>query len=157
MSTVRDAVFDVLERHGVRRMYANPGSTEVDFLTDLTPDMEFVLGLHEGSVIGLATGDALATGRPALALLHTTAGFGNAVGAIATARANRAPMVVLVGQQDRRHIASEPFLAGSCTAWPVTTPSPPVSRRVPRTCRPSSPAPSTTPRCTAGRRSSSSR
>jgi benzoylformate decarboxylase len=112
MRNVRDAVFDVLERHGVRRMYANPGSTEVDFLTDLAPDMEFVLGLHEGSVIGLATGDALASGRPALALLHTTAGFGNAVGAIATARANRAPMVVLVGQQDRRHIASEPFLAG---------------------------------------------
>lgn len=112
MRTVRDAVFDVLERHGVHRMYANPGSTEVDFLTDLTPEIEFVLGLHEGSVIGLATGEAIATGCPALALLHTTAGFGNAVGAIATARVNRAPMVVLVGQQDRRHIASEPFLTG---------------------------------------------
>lgn len=112
MRTVRDAAFDVLAHHGVRRMYANPGSTEVDFLTDLTPDLEFVLGLHEGSVIGLATGDALASGRPALALLHTTAGYGNAVGAIATARANRAPLVVLVGQQDRRHVASEPFLAG---------------------------------------------
>lgn len=112
MTTVRDAVFDVLARHGVRRMFANPGSTEVDFLTDLDPDIEFVLGLHEGSVIGLATGEAIATGRPALALLHTTAGYGNAVGAIATARANRAPMVILVGQQDRRHVASEPFLAG---------------------------------------------
>ena len=40
MRTVRDAVFDVLAHHGVRRMYANPGSTEVDFLTDLTPDIE---------------------------------------------------------------------------------------------------------------------
>ena len=44
--TVRDAVFDVLERQGVRRMYANPGSNEDDLLTDLTPAIEFVLGLH---------------------------------------------------------------------------------------------------------------
>ena len=51
-------------------------------------------------------------GEPALVLLHTTAGLGNAVGALATARVNRAPLVVLVGQQDRRHLAAEPFLAG---------------------------------------------
>src|SRR5204862_1891169 len=31
---------------------------------------------------------------------------------LATARVNRAPLVVIVGQQDRRHLASEPFLAG---------------------------------------------
>lgn len=112
MRTVRDAVFDVLAEHGVSRMFANPGSTEVDFLTDLPPDVDFVLALHEGAVVGMATGEAIASARPSLALLHTTAGYGNAVGAIATARANRAPMVVLVGQQDRRHLASEPFLAG---------------------------------------------
>src|SRR5207244_7449907 len=39
-------------------------------------------------------------------------GLGNAVGALATARVNRAPLVVLVGQQDRRHLELEPFLAG---------------------------------------------
>lgn len=112
MSNVKDAVFDVLRAQGLTRIYANPGSTEVALLTDLPEDLEFILALHEGSVIGMATGDALASGRPALALLHTTAGLGNAVGAIATARANRAPLVILVGQQDRRHLASEPFLAG---------------------------------------------
>src|SRR5690348_8520392 len=47
MRTVRDAVFDVLAQYGVSRMFANPGSTEVDFLTDLTPDVDFVLALHE--------------------------------------------------------------------------------------------------------------
>jgi benzoylformate decarboxylase len=71
-----------------------------------------VLALHEGSVVGIATGWAIARDEPALALLHTTAGLGNAVGALATARVNRAPLVVLVGQQDRRHLAHEPFLAG---------------------------------------------
>ncbi len=46
-TTVRDAVFDVLRNHGVDRIFANPGSTEVDLLTDLPADLEFVLALHE--------------------------------------------------------------------------------------------------------------
>jgi benzoylformate decarboxylase len=110
--TVRDAAFDVLRRRGLTTLFANPGSTEVPFLAGLPGDLRFVLALHEGSVVGLATGFALARGQPALAILHTTAGLGNAVGAIATARVNRAPLVVLVGQQDRRHLVFEPFLAG---------------------------------------------
>ncbi|GAA3643211.1 benzoylformate decarboxylase [Nonomuraea antimicrobica] len=112
MRTVRDATIDVLRRCGVTRLFANPGSTEIPFLVDLPDDLEFVLGLHEGAVVGMATGHAIATGQPALVQLHTTAGLGNAVGALATARVNRAPLVVLVGQQDRRHLAMEPFLAG---------------------------------------------
>lgn len=110
--TIRDATFDVFRRRGLTTLFANPGSTEVPFLTGLPDDLRFVLGLHEGSVIGLATGYAIGRGEPALALLHTTAGLGNAVGAIATARANRAPLVIVVGQQDRRHLVFEPFLAG---------------------------------------------
>ena len=110
--TVRDAAIDTFRARGLTRMFANPGSTEVPFLIDLPPDFEFVLGLHEGTVVGIATGFAIARGEPALVLLHTTAGLGNAVGALATARVNRAPLVVLVGQQDRRHLAHEPFLAG---------------------------------------------
>jgi benzoylformate decarboxylase len=93
-------------------MFANPGSTEVPFLAGLPDDLRFVLALHEGSVVGLATGFAIGRGEPALAILHTTAGLGNAAGALATARVNRAPLVVVVGQQDRRHLVFEPFLAG---------------------------------------------
>src|SRR3954468_20902709 len=111
-TTVRDATYDVFRRRGLTTLFANPGSTEVPFLAGLPDDLRFVLALHEGSVIGLATGYAIGRGEPALAILHTTAGLGNAVGAIATARVNRAPLVVLVGQQDRRHLVFEPFLAG---------------------------------------------
>jgi benzoylformate decarboxylase len=93
-------------------MFANPGSTEVPFLAGLPEDLRFVLALHEGPVVALATGFAIGRGEPALAIVHTTAGLGNAVGAIATARVNRAPLVVLVGQQDRRHVVFEPFLTG---------------------------------------------
>ena len=61
----------------------------------------------------MASGYALARRRPSFALLHTTPGFGNAVNAIATSRVNRTPIVIAIGQQDRRHIAFEPFLAGT--------------------------------------------
>ena len=112
MTTVRDATFDVLRERGLTTVFGNPGSTEVPFLAGFPDDLRFVLALHEGPAVGLATGWAIAREEPAFALLHTTAGLGNAVGALATARVNRAPLVVLVGQQDRRHLALEPFLAG---------------------------------------------
>src|SRR5512134_1407496 len=120
--TVRDATFDVLRAQGLTTIFGNPGSTEVPFLAGLPDDLRFVLGLHEGAVVGLATGWAVARREPAFALLHTTAGLGNAVGALATARVNRAPLVVLVGQQDRRHLASEPFLAGRLESLAGTYP-----------------------------------
>ncbi|SEG99561.1 benzoylformate decarboxylase [Nonomuraea solani] len=112
MTTVRDAVFDLLRRYELTTLFCNPGSTEVSLLTGLPDDLRFVLALHEGSVVGMATGWAIGREAPALAVLHTTAGLGNAVGAIATARVNRVPLVILVGQQDRRHLALEPFLTG---------------------------------------------
>ncbi|MED7927537.1 thiamine pyrophosphate-binding protein [Nonomuraea sp. LP-02] len=135
MGTVREATFDVLRRHGLTTIFANPGSTEVSLLTGLPDDLRFVLALHEGSVVGMATGFALGREAPALAVLHTTAGLGNAVGAIATARVNRAPLVILVGQQDRRHLALEPFLAGRLAGlagdYPVWTNQPVRPQDVP--------------------------
>ncbi len=132
---VRDAAFDVFRRRGLTTLFANPGSTEVPLLVDLPGDLRFVLALHEGSVVGMATGWAIGRDEPALAILHTTAGLGNAVGALATARVNRAPLVVLVGQQDRRHLAFEPFLAGKLEGlagtYPVWTAQPLRAQDVP--------------------------
>ena len=110
--TVRDAFFDVLRQYELTTVFANPGSTEISLLANLPADIDFTLALHEGSVVGMATGYALARRKAAMVVVHTTAGLGNAVGAIATARVNRAPLVIVVGQQDRRHLATEPFLAG---------------------------------------------
>src|SRR3954451_20621229 len=110
--TVRDAVFDLLRSRGLTKIFGNPGSTEVPFLGGMPDDFEFVLALHEGPLVGMATGYAIARGEPSFVLVHTAAGLGNAVNALVTARVNRAPLVVLVGQQDRRHLVQEPFLAG---------------------------------------------
>ncbi len=112
MPTVKDATLAVARRMGLTTWFGNPGSTEIPLLADLPDDIGYVLTLHENAAVAIAAGYALATGRPALVSLHTTAGLGNAVNALATARVNRAPLVVLVGQQDRRHLEFEPFLAG---------------------------------------------
>ncbi|GAB3033538.1 benzoylformate decarboxylase [Parafrigoribacterium mesophilum] len=112
MTTVRDACFDIMREEGMTTIFSNPGSTEIPFLTALPDDFKFVLALHEGSVVGIASGYALGTENPSFVLLHTTAGLGNAVGAIATARTNHIPLVIVVGQQDRRHLALQPFLSG---------------------------------------------
>ena len=54
---------------------------------------------------------------------------------LATARTNRVPLVVLVGQQDRRHLLAEPFLGRAAgRAWPGATRWRSSSRRGPRTC-----------------------
>jgi len=135
MTTVRDGFFDVLRRYGMTTMFSNPGSTEIPLLARFPDDIEFVLCLHEASAVGAAAGWSLGKQRPALALLHTTAGLGNAVGAIATARVNRAPVVIVVGQQDRRHLAYEPFLAGELEGlagrYPVWTATPSRAADVP--------------------------
>ncbi len=110
--TVRDGVFDVMRRFGMTTIFGNPGSTEIPFLVGLPADIHFVLGLHEGSVVGMATGYAIARDEPAFVNLHTAPGLGNAINAIANARDCRAPLVVVVGQQDRRQLAQEPFLTG---------------------------------------------
>lgn len=137
MRTVREATLDVLRQAGFTTIFANPGSTEIPLLADLPEDFRFVLALHEGSVVGIATGWAIAAQRPGLVLLHTAAGLGNAVGALATARVNRAPLVVLVGQQDRRHLTSQPFLTGQLDGmageYPVWVGRPPRAADVPAT------------------------
>ncbi len=112
MSTVRDETFAVMRRLGMTRVFGNPGSTEIPFLTDFPADLDFVLGLHEGAVVGMASGYALGTGKPAFVNLHTAAGLGNAVNAIVGARDNRIPLVIVVGQQDRRQLLLGPFLTG---------------------------------------------
>jgi benzoylformate decarboxylase len=111
-ATVRDATFEVMRGLGMTRIFGNPGTTEIPFLVGLPDDLQFVMGLHEGSVVSIATGVALVTGKPQFVNLHTTPGLGNAINAIANARDLHAPLVVVVGQQDRRQLSIAPFLSG---------------------------------------------
>ena len=135
MSSVREATFEVARQHGMTTWFGNPGTTEIPLLADLPDDMRYVLALHENAAVGTAAGYAIASDRPAMVSLHTTAGLGNAVNSLATARVNRAPIVVLVGQQDRRHLLAEPFLTGELAGlagdYPLEVFQPPRPQDVP--------------------------
>lgn len=110
----RDLLLEVLATEGVRHVFGNPGTTELPFLDALaaSSEIEYLLALHESVAIAMADGYAQITRRPAFVNLHTAPGLGNAIGMLANAQATRTPMVITAGQQDRRHLLSEPFLSG---------------------------------------------
>jgi len=43
--TVKDATLDLLRAFGIRKVFGNPGSTELPFLSDWPDDIDYVLGL----------------------------------------------------------------------------------------------------------------
>ena len=111
MSTVREITYQVLCDLGMTLIFGNPGSTELPFLRDLPADFRYVLGLHERTAAGMALGYALGTGKAVFVNLHSIASTGNGLSAIQDAWYLHAPLVITAGQQDRRHLLSEPFLA----------------------------------------------
>ncbi|MFH8935588.1 benzoylformate decarboxylase [Streptomyces griseosporeus] len=111
MPSVRHVTHEFLARQGLTTVFGNPGSNELPFLSGLPEGFRYVLGLHEGAVVGMADGYAQATGRPVLVNLHAASGSGNAMGALTNAVASRTPLVVLAGQQVRPAIGPEANLA----------------------------------------------
>ncbi|MDC0767102.1 thiamine pyrophosphate-binding protein [Streptomyces sp. HD] len=112
------ALLDILRGEGVDRVFGNPGTTELPFLAALSEAddaPEYVLGVHEGAVVAMADGYARGTGRPAFVSLHIAAGLANGLIGLLNARRSRTPLVVMAGQQDRRHLQQDPMLSGDVT------------------------------------------
>ncbi|MFF8406761.1 benzoylformate decarboxylase [Streptomyces sp. NPDC014846] len=111
MPSVRRISHEFLARQGLTTVFGNPGSNELPFLAELPDGFRYVLGLHEGAVVGMADGYAQATGRPVLVNLHAASGSGNAMGALTNAVSSRTPLVIVAGQQVRPAIGPEANLA----------------------------------------------
>jgi benzoylformate decarboxylase len=108
--TVKQATLDLLRAFGIQKVFGNPGSTELPFLSDWPDDIDYVLGLQEASVIGMADGYAQATRNAGFVNLHSAAGVGNALGNIYTAHRNQTPLVITAGQQARSILPLQAFL-----------------------------------------------
>lgn len=102
--------YDILRKNGITKIFGNPGSNELPFLKKFPEDFEYILALQEAVVVGIADGYAQATGQPVLVNLHSAAGTGNAMGALANAWNSHSPIVVTAGQQNRAMLAFEPYL-----------------------------------------------
>ena len=108
--SVKDATFDLLRAFGIKKVFGNPGSTELPFLADWPDDIDYVLGLQEASVVGMADGYAQATRNAGFVNLHSAAGVGHALGNIFNAYRNQTPMVIIAGQQARSIMPLQAFL-----------------------------------------------
>lgn len=111
MKTVHSASYDILREQGLTTIFGNPGSNELPFLKGFPEDFRYILGLHEGVVVGMADGFALATGKPTFVNLHAAAGTGNGMGALTNAWYSHSPLVITAGQQVRSMIGVEAMLA----------------------------------------------
>jgi len=108
--TVKQTTFALLRAFGIKKVFGNPGSTELPFLSDWPDDIDYVLGLQEASVVGMADGYAQATRNAGFVNLHSGAGLGNALGNIYTAHRNQTPLVITAGQQARSILPLQAFL-----------------------------------------------
>ncbi|GAA0941865.1 thiamine pyrophosphate-binding protein [Actinocorallia libanotica] len=109
-----EALLSVLRDEGVSTVFGNPGTTELPFVEALAgaPDLTYVLGVQEASVVAMADGYARAVRRPAFVSLHAAAGLANGLVGLLNASRSRTPLVVTAGQQDRRHLVHDPMLSG---------------------------------------------
>lgn len=119
-----DVLLEILRDEGISHIFGNPGSTEMplmDALVDAS-DITYVLGLQEATAVGMADGWALTSGRTGFVNLHAMGGLGNAMGVLVASKASETPLVVTAGQQDTRHLMTEPWLSGDLVALaePVT-------------------------------------
>lgn len=104
----------MLRSEGVRYIFGNPGTTElplIDALTEAT-DIAYVLALQEASAVAMADGYAQGANRPGFLNLHTAGGLGHGFGNLLNAGISGTPLVVTAGQQDSRHILTDPLLFG---------------------------------------------
>ena len=108
----RSAFLQLLVDEGVTHLFGNPGTTELPIM-EVVPDfpqLQFVLGLQESIVLGMADGYCRASQRLAAANVHVMPGLGNAMGALYNAKFAGSPVILTAGQQEQGHGLLEPLL-----------------------------------------------
>ncbi|WP_334175416.1 thiamine pyrophosphate-binding protein [Pseudoxanthobacter sp.] len=113
-----DALLEVLDSEGVEYIFGNPGTTELPLMDALLarPQLQYIWGLQEASVVAMADGYAQAARRPGFVNLHTAGGLGHGLGCLINAGVSNTPLVVTAGQQDSRHTVTDPLLFGDLVA-----------------------------------------
>src|SRR5262245_36942050 len=108
------AFLELLAGCGVKYLFGNPGTTELPLNDALVTDnrFQYILGLQEVPVMGMADGYAMASGQLGVVNLHISCGLGNAMGMLYDAYREGTPLLVTAGQQDRRLMFEEPILWG---------------------------------------------
>lgn len=103
-------LIDQLALQGVRRVFSVPGESflaALDALHDST--IENVVCRHEGGAAMMAEAQAKLTGQPGICFVTRGPGATNASAGVHIAMQDSTPMILFVGQIDRRHRDREAF------------------------------------------------
>ncbi|HEX4712807.1 acetolactate synthase large subunit [Phenylobacterium sp.] len=100
-----DALLATLVANEVTACFANPGTSEMQFVAalDRRPEMRPVLCLFEGVATGAADGYGRMADKPACTLLHLGPGYGNGVANLHNARRAFTPIVNVIGDHATYH------------------------------------------------------
>ncbi|HEV2530743.1 acetolactate synthase large subunit [Phenylobacterium sp.] len=100
-----DALISTFVANGVTACFANPGTSEMQFVAalDRNPQMRPVLCLFEGVATGAADGYGRIAGSPACTLLHLGPGYGNGLANLHNARRAFTPIVNVIGDHATYH------------------------------------------------------
>ena len=100
-----DALLATLVANDVTACFANPGTSEMQFVAalDRKPEMRPVLCLFEGVATGAADGYGRIADKPACTLLHLGPGYGNGVANLHNARRAYTPIVNVIGDHATYH------------------------------------------------------
>ncbi|MDB5456014.1 MAG: thiamine pyrophosphate protein domain protein TPP-binding protein [Caulobacter sp.] len=100
-----DALITTLADNGVTACFANPGTSEMQFVAalDREPRMRSVLCLFEGVATGAADGYGRMAGKPACTLLHLGPGYANGAANLHNARRAFTPVVNIIGDHATYH------------------------------------------------------
>jgi len=121
-----DALIETLIDNDVTACFANPGTSEMQFVSalDRQPKMRPVLCLFEGVATGAADGYGRIAGKPACTLLHLGPGYGNGLANSHNARRAFTPIVNVIGDHATYHrqydapLASDiAAIAGANSVW----------------------------------------
>jgi len=106
-----ESLVTTLVDHGVDICFANPGTSEMHFLSALdNPKMKSVLCLFEGVCTGAADGWYRMRDTPASTLLHLGPGLANGLANIHNAKRASSGMVNIVGEHSTSHLKYDPPL-----------------------------------------------
>lgn len=105
MTTGAESLLATLEANDVDVCFANPGTSEMHFVSalDRADRIRGVLALFEGVVTGAADGYGRMTGNPAATLLHLGPGLANGLSNMHNALRSQSPIVNVIGDHATYH------------------------------------------------------
>ena len=111
MPTAADRIVEFLARQGIDRAFCVPGESYIALLDALHAHnaMDLVTCRSEGGAGFMAVADAKLTGLPGVVLVSRGPGACNAAIAVHTAEQDAVPLILLVGQVEKRDLRRNAF------------------------------------------------